>query len=625
MTIDNEPIIHSTNQQLNNHKKMKTRSLYRLTSLIAVTLFFVASLSLQARDYRMSRLDVDIHLQDDGSMHVREDREFAFEGRYSEVYRTFPLDGPAHFDHFRVFEDDWEYTQNESKEPGTFRIISKNNEQELQVFFSARDVTRTFSIRYVANGAVTRYEDAALLYYQIISDEWTKPIYNITAHVYPPVSLHEGEPTHWVHGSLDALSTIKEDGVVEIGLDRLPRRRFLEIRSLYQPDIFHNMPVVRGHIRDEAIEEATGLVAAANRMREEREAQQIRREKRHALGRQLAIPTALIIIAITVLFFRKYRKKPTLADDADETKRLPEKVKPALVNYLVNQTTITANALVSTLFHLAYNGFLKIEEKQETKKVLGVSKENKTLWIILNRDFWQHNKDTLFEYENKLLSFLFDQKKGPTDRVNLKKLKNRQSIMQQFFLKWKKSVSLEGKKMEWFDKQSEKGRNISMFVNILIMLATVGLIVLLGPWMLIPLFVSFFCLIASFFIFHRTEKGEKAYRRWLMLKKHLKKYHFDSKIKELDSAAVNEYLIYGISLGLGSRFFKKLTRALDSEYHAGYFPWLYLYHTNLSSFGKTIHEVITTTGGAVSSYTGAGGGGTMGGGGGAGSGGGGAR
>lgn len=76
---------------------------------------------------------------------------------------------------------------------------------------------------------------------------------------------------------------------------------------------------------------------------------------------------------------------------------------------------------------------------------------------------------------------------------------------------------------------------------------------------------------------------------------------------------------------MGSRFFKKLTRALDSKYHAGYFPWLVLYHTNLSNFGKTIHEVITTTGGAVSSYTGAGGGGTMGGGGGAASGGGGAR
>ncbi len=604
---------------------MKTRSLYRLASLMAATLFFAASLSLQARDYHMSRLDVEIHLQDDGAMHVREDREFTFEGRFSEVYRTFPLDGTANFDNFRVFEGDREYKLSEDKQPGTFRIVRKDKIDELQLFFSARDVTRTFSIRYVANGAVARYEDAALLYYQIISDEWTKPIYNITARIYPPAALPDKEPMHWVHGSLDAVSEIQEGGVVEIVLDRLPRRSFLEIRSLYPDEVFHNMPVLSGSVRDDVIEDAALLVAEANRLREEREAKRIRREKRHELGRQLAIPIALIIIAITVLFFRKYRKKPTIADDAGETKRLPEKAKPALVDYLVNGTTITANALVSTLFHLAYNGFLKIEEKQETKKVLGVSKEKKTLWIILNRDFWQNNKDALFEYENKLLSFLFDQKKGATDQVNLKKLKNKQSIMQQFFLKWKKSVAREGKKMEWFDKKSEKGRNISMFVNILLMLATVGLIVLLGPWMLIPLVISFFCLVASFFIFHRSAKGEKAYRRWQVLKKHLKTYHFDSKIKELDPAAVNEYLIYGISLGLGTRFFKKLTRALDSEYHAGYFPWMLLYHTSLSNFGKTIHEVITTTGGAVSSYTGASGGGTMGGGGGAASGGGGAR
>ncbi len=604
---------------------MKTRFCYKLASLIAASLLFTATFSLQARDYRMSRLDVEIRLQEDGSMHVREDREFTFEGRYSEVYRTFPLDGAASFDNFRVFEGDREYTLSDSKQPGTFRIVSKNKVQELLLFFSARDVTRTFSIRYVANGAITRHEDAALLYYQIISDEWTKPIYNITARIYPPVSLPDGEPKHWVHGSLDAVSELHEGGVVEIVLDRLARRRFLEIRSLYPADVFHNMPAVSGDIRDEIMEEAALLVAEANRLREEREAKRIRREKRHALGRPLAIPTALIIIAITVWFFRKYRNRPTVSDVVGETKRLPEKVKPALVNYLVNGTTITANALVSTLFHLAYNGFLKIEEKQETKKVLGVSKEKKTLWIILDRAFWQQNKENLFEYENKLLSFLFDQKKGSTDQVNLKKLKNSQTKMHQFFLKWKKSVAREGKKMEWFDKKSEKGRNISMVVNILIMLIAVGLVVLLGPWMLIPLFISFVCLIASFFIFHRSEKGEKAYRRWLILKKHLKAYHFDSKIKDLDASAVNEYLIYGISLGLGSRFFKRLTRALDSEYHAGYFPWLYLYHTNLSNFGKTIHEVITTTGGAVSSYTGAGGGGTMGGGGGAASGGGGAR
>lgn len=596
-----------------------------LASLIAANLFFAATLSLQARDYRMSRLDVEIRLLDDGSMQVREDREFTFEGRYSEVYRTFPLDGPARFDHFRVFEDEREYTQSDSKEPGTFRIVSKNNMQELQLFFSARDVTRTFSIRYVANGAVTRHEDAALLYYQIISDDWTKPIYNITARVYPPVYLADGEPKHWVHGSLDAVSALKNGGVVEIGLNRLPRRRFLEIRSLYPADIFQNMPVVSGDIRDEVIEEAALLAAEANRMREEREEKRIRREKRNELGKRLAIPIALIIIAITVWFFRRYRNRPTVSDDIGEKKSLPEKVKPALVNYLINGTTITANALVSTLFHLAYSGFLKIEEKQEKTKMPGVSKEKKTLYIILNRDFWQQNKNTLFEYENKLLSFLFDRKKDATDQVNLKKLKNSQTKMHQFFLKWKKSVAREGKKMEWFDKKSEKGRNISMFVNILIMLVAVGLMILLGPWMLIPLIISFFCLIASFFIFHRSEKGEKAYRSWQRLKKHLKAYHFDSKIKELDASAVNEYLIYGISLGLGSRFFKKLTRALDSEYHAGYFPWLYLYHTNLSNFGKTIHEVITTTGGAVSSYTGAGGGGTMGGGGGAASGGGGAR
>ena len=116
-----------------------------------------------------------------------------------------------------------------------------------------------------------------------------------------------------------------------------------------------------------------------------------------------------------------------------------------------------------------------------------------------------------------------------------------------------------------------------------------------------------------------------AYRQWKLLKQHLKRYHFESKIKDIDAAIVNEYLIYGLALGLSSSYFKKLTRSLESSGHTTYIPWIVLYSSSLSNFGKTINTVITSTGSAMSSASGMGGGGIAGGGGGAASGGGGAR
>ncbi len=585
-----------------------------------------------ARDYQMSGLDVTLRLQANGSMQVQEDREFSFDGRFSEVYRTFPRDGQASFSNFSVYEGDRPYTRNDSGDPGTFRVVERRRELELQLFFDARDTTRTFSIRYTANGAVERHADAALLYYQVISDEWTKPIFNIYARIIPPEPLPAGKPEHWVHGSLEAVSAILEDGIVEITLEHLPARRFLEIRALYPTTSFDRLMASDTYIRESVMEETAVLAEEANRLREQalekqalQEEREIRREERHSKGKQVAVIVSLLYMSLWVWLFRKYRKKPVLSQKPGTYAKMPEKERPGLINYLINGTYITNNALISTMFHLAYRGFFKIEERTTTKNILGINKDFSDTVFIVDRKFWQANRDQLSDYEQMLLSQLFEELTGHTDQIRLKTIGKKQHKMQKFYQKWKKALSDKAKEQVWFDNDSRKGRDIGFVVSIVSLLGMIALVVLFGPWLLLPAMLAFLSILASLLILQRTEKGEIAYLQWKSLKKHLKKYHFESRLKELDADTLNEYLIYGMALGLGPRYLKRLTRALDSTGQIAYFPWIVLYGRSANDIGRTISKVITTTSTAMSSATGSGGGGTMGGGGGAASGGGGAR
>jgi len=586
-------------------------------------LFLLFPHHAEARDYHMNGLDITIALDQGGRIQVQEDRAFTFDGHFSEVYRTFPVNGKASFDNIRVFEGETEYPRANTKAPGTIRLIGNYNHKELQIFFDAADTTRVFSIRYTVTGALDKYEDAALLYYQIISDQWTKPIHNIRALIIPPEPLNEAEPVHWVHGSLDAVSQILDTGIVDIALDHLPAKHYLEIRALYPPGIFPGLAAREGEIRKAVMDEATALVEEANRLRAEAIARRERQEARHQTGKRIAIPLALLLILLWAYLFSKYGRRPGLKEKPGAFSRLPDKDPPALINYLMFSTHITGNALTSTLFHLASRGFVRIEEKE--KKSLFGKKGKTEIHFVLEQAHFKNNTDALTTYEKDLLRFLFVGLAETKGRIDLRRIRKKPGKMRSFFRKWQKKVKKEAQKKDWFDKESRKGQVIGLITGFLAFIGGVISTTIYGLWMFIPAGAALVLTIASIFIFHRTEEGEKAYRQWQSLKQYLRRFHFESETKKLDAETVNEYLVYGLSLGLGSGYFKKLSRGLEHSGHTGYLAWIVLHHSSMGSVGKTINQIITVTSTTMSSASGTGGGGTMGGGGGVASGGGGAR
>ena len=74
--------------------------------LAILCLLFVLTKPLIAEDkeYFITEVRIDAELAEDGSMMVNESRTFKFSGKFSYLYRFFPLDGPVQFTDFSVFE-----------------------------------------------------------------------------------------------------------------------------------------------------------------------------------------------------------------------------------------------------------------------------------------------------------------------------------------------------------------------------------------------------------------------------------------------------------------------------------------------------------------------------------------
>ncbi len=594
-------------------------------ALLVALLIVLLHAGTLARSFEMSRLHVNINLQEDGVMQVEEQREFTFRGTFSEVYRTFPINEIATYKNFRILEDGEPYLNNTSKQPGTFFIEEKGNTKEVRIFFDATNTTRTFTIGFDVMGAIQKYEDAALVYYQIISDEWSQPIHNITATINPPVALEDDEPAHWVHGSLDAVSQLKGQGVVAIELESLPAHRYLEIRALYPTGAFPGVPPLMGQIAEEVFAEASRLVEEANEMRRKALEKEQRRKERYAIGRSLALPLTLIVLGIWIFIYRRFTTKPNVENREEVYKQLPEKEKPALVSYLVFQRQIIPNAMIATLFHLAYRKVITVKEEPIGPPRGPGKKERTDVVFQLNHEEFRLQKDSLAEFEQMLLNFLFFELAGGQMGIGLKTLYRKKDKMRIFYPKWSKALKEEADKKQWYNKESEKGRNTGLLVSFILMVIFAIGTAIYGPYILFPLFMSLFFLIGSLFILQRTEKGEIAFRQWKNLRKHLKKRPFTNEEKPLDSSTINEFLIYGVAMALGRKFYRKLFAHVDQTGNQGYIFWMLFHGSHRHDFARTMERVISSTSTTMSSTTGTGGGGTMGGGGGVSSGGGGAR
>ncbi|MGD8537487.1 MAG: DUF2207 domain-containing protein [Candidatus Aminicenantes bacterium] len=591
-----------------------------------------------AKSYRITEVSIDAQLRLDGHMDVIESRTFDFSGSFSFVFRTLETQARVTFQDFRVSENGRFYELSDSEHPGTYRITRTQRGQiEVRWFFDADDESRTFDFHYRVINAVTRYEDAAVLYYKFISEEWDRVSQNVRLSVKPPGELLQSELNEWLHGPLWAESRIESDGTVTAWCDHLPRQTYLEIRVLYPPEKFPGAVRSSGLVRSRIMEEEARWAEEANLMREEAARKQAEaaqraalKEKRQEQGKWIVMALGVLGIGFAWRNYRKYGQRPSLPPSVKYSSDVPENIQPALVSYLLSSREISGGALVSTMMDLARRGYINLREEHiEKKKLFGGTRTVTDYSWDLNRKYWQDHEINMEVYEDDLIKFIFEDLAEGNDSIDLKQIKKQQTKFTKFFREWKKKVKKTGDDKGWFDKESNRGMYYSLGIGIAMIFLTAAAIYFIGVWAVALGVACVAVFILSFMTPHRTREGEMLARHWKALKRYLHKYHYRSVDRSALLNNIDDYLVYGVVLGLGQKIFKELAAYIPVEEYQRYVPW-YVYHgTGVGSFtpdafASAFSSMVATTTSSMSTASGIGGGASSGGGGGASSGGGGA-
>ena len=572
------------------------------------------------KSFDIERVDITASLAADGSMDVTEAWTYDFHGTFRYGYRTIPKGSPEDFTHFSVTENGFSFQLEDSEAPGTFLIRETENSYEVRWFFSARNESRTFLLHYVVTDLVRRYEDAAVLYYQFIGDDFSQPSRQVRIQITPPTALTQAQINGWLHGPLWAEYSVGDNGTIEAWCEQLPRRTFLEINALYPPASFPEVRSRKGRVRETIMAEEAMWVAEANRAREKALEKQWSPERQQSLARWLMPALGLLGIAGWFFLYRTFGHRHSIPPGPEQTVTMPDETPPALVEYLLNSRQVSPQAIVATLMDLARRRYLLLEEdKHEAKDWMGRARTETNHTWRLQRDRYEIFSDGLLPFEDALIRFLFEDLAAGEDTIDLKSIEDHRHQFMNFFRQWREDVQVEGKKREYYDSRSIRGMKYSLVLGGILCAAAFPLVLVFGLWSLYLMAAGFVVLMLSLTIVRRTRKGEFKAMRWQAFKTYLKKHRHRHEEQSSLQENLDGAFVYGVIFRLSEKRFRDLASLLPKDSGQSPLAW-YICHGNGSGrfnpavFFDSFTSMVTVASSSVSSAAGSGGGATGGGG-----------
>ncbi|MBE0710984.1 MAG: DUF2207 domain-containing protein, partial [Candidatus Aminicenantes bacterium] len=393
-----------------------SRTFLALTAAAVAVLAFMASAAAAPKDYYFPEVRVDISIAGDGTFLVDEYRTFEFEGSFSYAYIVIPLRVESSGLRRDVTVSDLAVTDEQGRALRT-ELGEEGGRLTAKWFYSARDERRTFRIHYRVAGGITSYQDVTELYWQAIGDGWEKPARNIRVTVTLPAPVAKKDELNvWGHGPLAGWAEVVDERTARFSAPDLASRQFFKIRVVWPSGIVSGVPSGGNDLATIRAEESGYVQDTIGRVR--------RAQREEALGRQRSAANnrrffkALGVWGIwqvigpliwLLLFFRSWSavgKDYRFEGLPDYVRELPSDKPPAMVQTLMREgRTVTPAAFTATLFDLARQGILEMEDRNVLKKRMFGSKAAVETYITLKKDL--SRSVNLRPYEKALLDFLF--------------------------------------------------------------------------------------------------------------------------------------------------------------------------------------------------------------------------
>lgn len=614
--------------------KKRIMPLILLTAVLLAVFAFGQGVSADDRYYTIDRYIINVDIQPNGSAFIEERLLYNFHGNFNGVLRDVDYSSTDGMEDIRVMIDEngstRELTLNSTSNlddnvgSGNYNVVNNGQIAQFKVFESSSSEEKTFVYRYIFRNVVTKYNDIAEFNRKIVDANWDVTLDNVTINIKLPEGALKEDIKVFGHGSLIGLSEIIDERNVKFSIDYVNSGNMVETLVLFPTSLVPNSGrVVAEEALPRIMANESKLAEQANLKREQARREVEEYEKRRAeeeisreasrqrmavirsIGNGFSVLLFLGWFALIIYLYIKYDKELRPAFSGEFYRELPGEYTPAEMSYLLSMGSVGTRDITATLMDLVRKGQLLLTTETYTKSGIFKTKTVEDYCLSINP---QAPYIPLKRHEAFLISW-FIGTIGDGNRIMLDEIADyaKTSSGARHFSSdydtWRSKAVEEGKKNNFFDKGSSRGK----VIGILSSLGFIGLGMLLSRYAgfgfgIVLIILGVIMLIFSARLNRRTAYGNEQNAMWIAFKKFLKEFSNMHKA-EIPSIVIWEhYLVYAISLGVAKEVIKQLPLVFtDADLQNTNLTYMYGYrYSNLASFADTFDRTINTVDSAIS-------------------------
>lgn len=535
--------------------------IFRLTMLVTLlTAMLVSVVPASAEDPVTWRsYDVTIEINSDGSLHVVEEIEVAFDGSFSQGNREIPKDFIEGIENVdvsvasnpgRVMPGREVEPENFTGEPGTYTIGDFSGALSIDYAFeptsegSPDSNTRVVVITYDVLGALRVYADEPEPWQEL---RWTVLSSAVTA----VGDVEQASATILFPESIpeDEMRFDPEPGSVS------PDRVTWERSDLSEGDSLQVLAAFP------PITDATAPVWQPEAEELDREA-----EREQTLGGLSIIVAGGLLVMWVLLGIGLWHngvRDPETGLIADLLSQPPDDLPPGLVGALVDES-FDARDVVGTLLDLDRRDIVQIQERTITDEKKVDTSERFSIRL-------EQPMGSAYTWELPLLSGLFGKAASPGDRVTFKEL---QTLRSKHNSKMSEAVEHELFKRGFFKTTHAQARGKWIRISLIafaVSVAVIGGLLLwartLSPWIVAPGAITLFAFIVLLIMTTqapvKTVSGAETAAKWKAFDRYLKQMQEEMPAQER-ADMMDRYLPWAVALGFSPEW-KSWMEAPDEE------------------------------------------------------------
>ncbi len=545
---------------------MNKRHCIALILLFLVTVSIVPGVTFAQdddRSYSIPYANIDLFVEENGNLHVKEKLHYSFSGTYNGIYRDIPLASGQRIENLKISTQGAysSYQVNRNGDMQSLKIFLYSNSQKTAPI-TDRDVD--VFIEYDFINVITIYNDIAQLHYKLWGERWEVDVDQLNSNIH--VKSSNGTK-YWLNPPYYTESSGWQGNILKITSDFIYSGDFFEIRMVMPKGQFAaNTPFAQK--------------VNSNGLKEIEQIQQDYQDELALFSTLYIILGILLFLGIFIpaIIYLKFGREPKIDYNAEYERDLPTDDLPAVVN------AISGKGLGKKVGEPDMDGFrATIMDLINRKHILiqNISSESKeeSISLKINPD---KNLDKLKNFESDVIYFLrYFQKDGAIDldmlKHDLKKKSNAKRFRDSYDL-WENNL-----KNKFLDDETMNKIFLKKGDTYLKAFGIIGLIIAAITFFFTvsdPLPASSLALISSIILGivavislimpqkvagQWTTYGEEFDAKWHNFSRYIQDY---SLIKEYPPESVqiwDKYLVYATALGIADKVKKTMEMSLPDD------------------------------------------------------------